>query len=232
MRRTRGGQPHRHNLDWADRALLATQLAVIPERPPPQDRRPGRPAEHQGSDPAAARENAGWGYRRIHLGRSSADRGRSAPRSGVGQAVPGLSGGAMIFVLWLEADLHRRDPDRVGAEPVAAGGIVEDAEVLAAPPACGGPARTTSRSFEVDVVGSGLAGPARRDDAGRALGRVAADPPFRHDLAVALRHCPPPAGAVVAPGTFWPAAGAPHCAVGGAPAGAGERVMGVPADPR
>jgi hypothetical protein len=33
-------------------------------------------------------------------------------------------------------------------------------------------------------------------------------------------------------GTFRPAAGAPRCAVGGAPAGAGERVMGVPADPR
>ena len=44
--------------------------------------------------------------------------------------------------------------------------------------------------------------------------------------------CPPPVGAVVPPGTFRSAAGAPHCAVGGAPAGAGERVMGVPADPR
>ena len=31
--------------------------------------------------------------------------------------------------------------------------------------------------------------------------------------------------AVVSPGTFRPAAGAPHCAVGGAPAGAGEPVL-------
>ena len=34
--------------------------------------------------------------------------------------------------------------------------------------------------------------------------------------------CPPPMGAVVPPGTFRSAAGAPHCAVGGAAAGAGE----------
>ena len=47
----------------------------------------------------------------------------------------------------------------------------------------------------------------------------------------APRHRPPQVGAVVPPGTFRPAAGAPHCAVGGAPPGAGERVMGVPADP-
>jgi hypothetical protein len=53
-----------------------------------------------------------------------------------------------------------------------------------------------------------------------------------HDCALAPRHCPPPVGAVVPAGTSWPAAGAPHCAVAGAPAGAGERVMGVPADPR
>ena len=71
-------QPHRPHLDWADRALLATLLAVIPKarrqalrllvtpdtvpslaprhRPPPlgrqiqagQDRPPGHPPEHQG----------------------------------------------------------------------------------------------------------------------------------------------------------------------------------------
>ena len=41
-----------------------------------------------------------------------------------------------------------------------------------------------------------------------------------------------PVGAVAPPATFRPAAGAPHCAIGGAPAGAGERVMGAPADPR
>jgi hypothetical protein len=33
------------------------------------------------------------------------------------------------------------------------------------------------------------------------------------------RHRPPPLGAVVPPRTFRSAAGAPHCAVGGAPAG-------------
>jgi hypothetical protein len=53
-----------------------------------------------------------------------------------------------------------------------------------------------------------------------------------HDLALAPRHCSPSVGAVVPAGTLRPAAGAPHRAVGGAPAGAGERVMGVPADPR
>jgi putative transposase len=64
-----------------------------------------------------------------------------------------------------------------------------------------------------------------------ALGRVAADRDPGHDFALAPRHRPPPVDAVVPPGTFRSAAGAPHCAVGGAPAGARERVMGVPADP-
>ena len=35
-----------------------------------------------------------------HLGRCSADCGRPGPRSGVGRAGLGLSGGAMIFGLW------------------------------------------------------------------------------------------------------------------------------------
>jgi hypothetical protein len=75
---------------------------------------------------------------------------------------------------------------------------------------------------------------------------------LRHQLAVALRerprahsrltspdrawlaprHRPPPVGTVVPPVTFRPATSAPHCAVGGARAGAGDRVMGVPAHPR
>jgi hypothetical protein len=50
-------------------------------------------------------------------------------------------------------------------------------------------------------------------------------------FALAPRHRPPPQGAVVPPGTLQPAAGAPHRAVDGAEDGAGERVMGVPADP-
>ena len=64
------------------------------------------------------------------------------------------------------------------------------------------------------------------------LAGFAADRDPGHDCALAPRHCPPPLGAVVPAGTLRPAAGAPHRAVGGAPAGAGERVMGVPADPR
>jgi hypothetical protein len=51
-------------------------------------------------------------------------------------------------------------------------------------------------------------------------------------FALAPQHCPTQVGAVVPPGAFRPAASAQYCAVGGAPAGAGERVMGVPADPR
>jgi hypothetical protein len=97
----------------------------------------------------------------------------------------------------------------------------------AAPPACGGSARAASRSFEVNVGGQGVAGPARRDAAARAPGRVAADRHSRHDFAVAPRHRPRSVGAVVPPGT--PAAGAPQCAVGGAEDGPGEPVMGVPA---
>lgn len=46
----------------------------------------------------------------------------------------------MIFGLWLEADLPRRDPCSVGAAPVAAGGMVDGRrDPDAAPSACGGP---------------------------------------------------------------------------------------------
>jgi len=57
--------------------------------------------------------------------------------------------------------------------------------------------------------------------AGRLAG-FAADRDSSNDLALAPRHCPPPVGTVVPPGTFRPTPGAPHCAVAGAPAGPGE----------
>ena len=79
----------------------------------------------------------------------------------------------------------------------------------AAPSARGGPARAAEGSFAVDVAGPGVAGPARRDAAGRAPGGVAADRDSGHDLALAPRHPPPPLDAVVAPGTLRTAAGAP-----------------------
>src|SRR5438309_518042 len=89
-------QPRRPNLDWADRALLATLLAVIPKARRPARRllvtpdpvlrwhrgiarcrwaarsergRIGRPATRRNIKALVlrlARENPGWGYRRIH----------------------------------------------------------------------------------------------------------------------------------------------------------------------
>ena len=87
-------QPRRPKLDWADRALLATLLSMIPRArrqglrllaartrscagtatssaaagpPGPYAARPaGRPPEHQGPGPPAGPGNPGWGYRRIH----------------------------------------------------------------------------------------------------------------------------------------------------------------------
>ena len=79
-------------------------------------------------------------------------------------------------------------------------GVVEgrrDPDV--APSARCRPARAASRSFEVDVAGPGVAGPARRDAASRPAGRDAADRHSRHDLAVVSQHRPPPLGAAVAP---------------------------------
>jgi len=60
----------------------------------------------------------------------------------------------------------------------------------------------------------------------------AADRHSRHDLAVAPWHRAPSVGAHVAPWAFWPSAGAPSGPVGGAAPGAGERLVGIPADPR
>jgi putative transposase len=89
-------QPGRPHLTWADRALIATTARRDTERaaprsaaaghpghhpalaprhhPPPlgrqidprQDRQAGDPPDHQGPGLRLARENPGWGYRRIH----------------------------------------------------------------------------------------------------------------------------------------------------------------------
>jgi hypothetical protein len=58
--------------------------------------------------------------------------------------------------------------------------------------------------------------------------RLAADRHSRHDLALAARHRPPPVGGPVAPGPLRAAGNASQGAVGGAAAGPGERVRGVP----
>jgi putative transposase len=73
-------QPRRPNLDWADRALLATLLAVLPKgfhrgivrrRWAARSMRgkTGRPATRRNIKALVlrlTRENPGWGYRRIH----------------------------------------------------------------------------------------------------------------------------------------------------------------------
>jgi hypothetical protein len=55
------------------------------------------------------------------------------------------------------------------------------------------------RSFEVDVAGPGVAGPARREATSQPAGRDAGHRHSCHDLAVAPRHRSPPLGAPVAP---------------------------------
>ncbi len=77
-----------------------------------------------------------------------------------------------------------------------------------------------------------MAGAACGDGAGGAPGGDAADRHSRHDLALAARHRPPPVGAAVAPGPVRAPGNAAQGAVGGAAAGPGERVVGIPADPR
>ena len=102
----------------------------------------------------------------------------------------------------------------------------------AAPPACCGTARAASRPFASDVAGPGVADAAGGDGAGGAPGGDAADRHSRHDLALAPRHRPPPVGARVVPGPVRAPGDASQGAVGGAAAGAGERVLELPPDPR
>jgi hypothetical protein len=102
----------------------------------------------------------------------------------------------------------------------------------AAPPACCGTARAASRPFASDVAGPGVADAAGGDGAGGAPGGDAADRHSRHDLALAPRHRLPPVGARVVPGPVRAPGDASQGAVGGAAAGAGERVPGLPPDPR
>ena len=83
-----------------------------------------------------------------------------------------------------------------------------------------------------DVAGPGVAGDAGRDAAHRAAGRDAAHRDSGHYLALAPRHRPAPVGAPFTPGPLRPPGDAPQGPVGGPAAGLGERVMGLPADPR
>jgi len=98
----------------------------------------------------------------------------------------------------------------------------------AAPSALDRPPRAAAGSFAADVAGPGMAGAAGRDAADRPPRRDAAHRHSRHRLALASRHRPPPLGAPVAPRSLRAPASVPQCAIGGAAAGPGERVMGVP----
>ena len=77
-----------------------------------------------------------------------------------------------------------------------------------------------------------MAGAARGDGAGGAPGGDAADRRSRHDRALAARHYPPPVGEAAAPGPLRAPGDSSHGAVGGAAAGPGDRVVGIPAYPR
>ena len=169
-----------------------------------------------------------------HLGRCSADRGWLGPafgcRAGRSWSVRRWDdlrpvGLKLIFLIVSRAvpvlGLSRR------------GAVVEGRGDLDAPPSARcRPARAASRSFAFDVAGPGVAGAAGRDAARRPPRRDAADRHSLHDHAMAPRHRTPPVGACVAPWPLRPSAGAPQRAVCGAAACGGERVLGLPADPR
>ena len=88
------------------------------------------------------------------------------------------------------------------------------------------PSAEAPRLLASDVAGPGVAGAARGDGAGGAPGGDAIDRHSRHDLALAARHRAPPMGAPVARGPVR-APGDASQGVGGAAAGAGERVLGL-----
>ena len=94
------------------------------------------------------------------------------------------------------------------------------------------PARAASCSFASDVAGPCVAGAARRDAASRAPRGDAAGRHSRNHLAMASRHRAPPVGAPVTPGPFRAHCYAPQGPVRGAAACPGERVLGLPPDPR
>src|SRR5262249_33371294 len=129
----------------------------------------------------------------------------------------------------LEADLSDRLACGVAAGLVATGGVVEgrrDPDV--APSALGRAAAAAAGSFAADMAGPGMAGAAGRDAADRPPGRDAADRHAPHHLALASGHPAPQLVAPVAPWSFRAPARAPQYTAGGAAAGPGERVMGVP----
>jgi hypothetical protein len=138
----------------------------------------------------------------------------------------------MISACGAEADLLDCHPCRIAAGVVAAGGVVEGRrDPHAAPSPRRGPARAASCSCASDVARPGVAGAGSGDGAGGAPGGDAADRHSRHDRALAARHRAPPVGAPVAPGPVRAPGDASQGAVGGAAAGQGERVVGIPADP-
>ncbi len=108
----------------------------------------------------------------------------------------------------------------------------KDAEILMLRHQLAVAQRDRPRAHSLGVAGSGVAGAARGDAAGGAPGGDAADRYSRHDLALAARHRPPPLGTPAAPGPVGAPGDASQGAVGGAAAGPGERIVGIPADPR
>ena len=126
----------------------------------------------------------------------------------------------------LEADLPDRLACGVTAEAVAPGVVVEGwRDPHAAHQLSVALRERAAGSFAADMAGPGVAGAAGRDAADRLPRRDTAPRHARHRLALASGHPSSPLGASQSLRT---PAGAPQCAVGGAAAGPGERVMGVP----
>src|ERR1039457_4264886 len=85
------------------------------------------------------------------------------------------------------------------------------------------------RAWLALLAGTGPAGSlAGGGGTGGAPGGDAADRPPRHDLALAARHRPPPVGTAAAPGPLRAPGSTSQGAAGGAAAGPGGRVAGIP----